>query len=182
MANQEDVARLRKNFDRFRKSEAWWHYLGKHHPIVWYLLSSLQGFLFADYWQEECHPPTSWNRWREHHPAVQPDLSGADLHAVNLHRANLRGADLSEAELLIANLSGAKLSYADLSGADLSGANLHGTNLEQITVKRANFQGADLHGIPWLLVMDLPLQPGVNFSGIEWDGSPDEQGSSFPTL
>jgi hypothetical protein len=30
--------------------------------------------------------------------------------------------------------------------------------------------------------MDLTLQPGTNFSDILWDGSSDEQGSSFPAL
>src|ERR1019366_4999295 len=32
-----------------------------------------------------------WNRWRQDHPRVRPDLSGADLAEANLTKANLDG-------------------------------------------------------------------------------------------
>ncbi|MBO0781903.1 MAG: pentapeptide repeat-containing protein, partial [Ktedonobacteraceae bacterium] len=81
-----------------------------------------------------------------------------------------------------ANLRGANLSEANLSEANLRGANLIKANLEQVTASRANFQKADLRGIPWLIVMDLTLQPGVNVADMRWDGPPKEQGRAFPTL
>jgi hypothetical protein len=31
-----------------------------------------------------------------------------------------------------------------------------------------NFQGADLRLIPWSTILELTLQPGVNFTGILW--------------
>ena len=53
-----------------------------------------------------------WTQWREEHPDLIPDLSGADLSEADLSRANL-----SEAILSGADLSGANLSEADLSRA-----------------------------------------------------------------
>jgi len=41
----------------------------------------------------------------------------------------------------------------------------------------ADLRQADLRGIPWLLVMEITLQPGVNVADILWDqdceGMPD---------
>jgi uncharacterized protein YjbI with pentapeptide repeats len=53
-----------------------------------------------------------WNKWREDHPDIMPDLnhahlSGAQLNEANLNDANLNGAHLNKAELNEANLSGA---------------------------------------------------------------------------
>jgi len=56
----------------------------------------------------------AWNKWREAHPEIQPDL----------FRADLSGADLSGADLMGADLMGAKLSRADLSRANLFRADL----------------------------------------------------------
>jgi len=39
----------------------------------------------------------AWNRWREEHREVQPDLGGANLHWVSLVRADFSGANLCEA-------------------------------------------------------------------------------------
>jgi hypothetical protein len=33
-----------------------------------------------------------WNQWREEHPVIEPDLSGADLRGSNLNHANLNRA------------------------------------------------------------------------------------------
>src|SRR6266568_4756666 len=115
-----------------------------------------------------------WNKWREKHPEIFPDLSfanlsGANLTRADLTRAGLNGAHLSEAHLIIAhlrgadltralltrarlsdanlseaNLSGANLSYASLSGADLSGADLSFANLSEANLYRANLSIANL--------------------------------------
>ena len=87
---------------------------------------------------------TAWNKWREEHPEVRPDLSGADLRKSDLAGAHLSKADLREANLTRANLIGADLSGADLSGADPSEANLGGADLS----------GADLSGAA-LFMADL---------------------------
>jgi TIR domain/Pentapeptide repeats (8 copies) len=112
-----------------------------------------------------------WNKWREEHPDVRPDLGKADLFRANLSAAdvirahfsevnlseakpselvakfisagaNLHGADLHGAGLEEANLSRADLSAADLSGAVLSGANLSAANLRAANLREANFTEA----------------------------------------
>jgi len=82
-----------------------------------------------------------WNKWRDAHSGVMPDLSGANRWGRYLSGANLSRANLSEANLGGADLRGAKLSGAHLSGADLSGANLSGARLSE-----ADLSGADLSG------------------------------------
>ncbi|MFQ5578040.1 MAG: pentapeptide repeat-containing protein, partial [Anaerolineae bacterium] len=37
----------------------------------------------------------AWNRWRQGHPNLKPDLVAADLRGANLGRANLGRANLS---------------------------------------------------------------------------------------
>src|SRR6266568_2081495 len=100
-----------------------------------------------------------WNKWREKHPEIFPDLSfanlsGANLNRADLTRAGLNGAHLSEAHLIIANLSFAHLRGADLtrarltrarlSDANLSEANLSGANLSYASLSGADLSGADL--------------------------------------
>lgn len=51
------------------------------------------------------------------------------------------------------------------------------TQLEETPLKSANLQGADLRTIPWLIVMDLMMQPAINTDGILWDGMPHGNGS-----
>ena len=95
-----------------------------------------------------------WNRWREEHPGVVPDLTGADLEEESLVRvvfreADLSGADLSgtflvQADLAEACLWGADLRRADLRRADLTQANLQETDLRAANLSRANLEGADL--------------------------------------
>src|SRR6266568_1842831 len=100
-----------------------------------------------------------WNKWREKHPEIFPDLSfanlsGANLTRADLTRAGLNGAHLSEAHLIIANLSFAHLRGADLtralltrarlSDANLSEANLSGANLSYASLSGADLSGADL--------------------------------------
>jgi uncharacterized protein YjbI with pentapeptide repeats len=76
----------------------------------------------------------AWNKWREGHPRLMPNLRKA-----NLLRANLRAIDLSGVNLIDANLESADLIDAHLCGAVLIGANLDSTNLA-----RSHFTSADL--------------------------------------
>jgi Pentapeptide repeats (8 copies) len=71
----------------------------------------------------------TWNKWREEHPKIQPDLSGAELNNARLGFANLRGANLREAMLF-----GANLSNADLRGAALVRTNLREAVLEECSI------------------------------------------------
>ncbi len=57
---------------------------------------------------------TTWNTWRQSHPATLPELHGADL----------SGADLGTYNLSMANLREANLHNANLSASDLVEANL----------------------------------------------------------
>lgn len=119
----------------------------------------------------------AWNRWREQHPEVQPDLSQANLRGVNF-KVNLSGADLHEADLSNADLGASswgltKLIGANLRGARLSGAKLHGANLS-----RAHLNGADLSGA----ILSAPSPPSpvpgsktelivANLDGVELNGA-----------
>ncbi len=110
-----------------------------------------------------------WNKWREDHPELRPDLgevdlSGADLREANLSLARLREADLCgadlrgadlrradlgaaklrEANVMRANLSSALLIGASLSGANLSEADLGAANLSHSRLNRADLRGSDL--------------------------------------
>ncbi len=42
-----------------------------------------------------------WNTWREQHPSLRPDLSGANLSGANLWGANLTRADLRSRQRII---------------------------------------------------------------------------------
>jgi len=121
-------------------------------------------------WQE-WYEKTEWFQWRESHPRIKPNLSGADLTGMtliaidfsftNLAGANLsgtslawsslQGADLTDADLSDADLDEALLDHADLTGANLTGANLasvflHGTNLTDANFSNACLMGAELFG------------------------------------
>ena len=112
-----------------------------------------------------------WNRWREEHPSVLPDLSeanlkGMSLHRINLSKANLRSANLTQADLSEANLhqagiieaqlysanlskanlNEARLTFSTLLMADLSGANLKDAQLSEASLSEVNLSGANLSG------------------------------------
>ncbi len=117
-----------------------------------------------------------WNRWRDAHPDLRPELDGirwtrAELSSANLENtvlegtsfirarfvsANLRGAnlrkatliesDLTEADLTGADLSGAQLNDAVLRGACLASAKLPGAVLTWVDAPEADFAEADLSG------------------------------------
>lgn len=115
----------------------------KHHYMTFSEVKSFQNYLrrFLYHWErEQIISPTehleilsqgaaAWNRWREKHSEVMPQLAGADL----------RGSYLSGV-----NLSSADLTRADLSGADLIDANLHAATLIEANLTRTNLYGADL--------------------------------------
>lgn len=101
-----------------------------------------------------------WNRWREEHPNITPDLrkanllmadlSGADLSDANFREADLsvadlHGADLREAKLIEAKLIGANLTEANLRGANLFAANLSYTIFDDVDLTGADLSGAYLY-------------------------------------
>jgi len=107
----------------------------------------------------------AWNRWREAHPEIQPDLSEADLRWADLGGADLTGAilggaDLSGASLIGADLSRADLSQADLTGADLSQADLSGANLSDADLSQADLTGAHV-GFTTFADVDLSEVKGL---------------------
>jgi uncharacterized protein YjbI with pentapeptide repeats len=123
-----------------------------------------------------------WNKWRQDHPDIRPDLTSAylsetsmdwaepdvpgtlgiadlqtiDLRGTSLAFARLQGANLRGANLARANLWGANLRRAYLFGADLRDARLDNANLTLANLSQANVTGARF----WETVIDR-----VNFSG-----------------
>ncbi|MGZ3629725.1 MAG: pentapeptide repeat-containing protein [Ktedonobacteraceae bacterium] len=101
----------------------------------------------------------TWNKWRQEHLDIRPDLIAADLEGADLIGFHLEGADLSGVHLEGADLFGAHLTRADLSrtylkgailfGADLRGADLSHAHLEWANLSGAQLEWADLSGA-WL--------------------------------
>jgi hypothetical protein len=92
-----------------------------------------------------------WNKWREEHPGLLPDLSEANLMGGDFIEANLAGADLSGANLsmvglYLANLRGTNLGQASLVRVDLSRADLRGANLARAELSGSNLSDVDLRG------------------------------------
>src|SRR5579885_2384981 len=81
-----------------------------------------------------------WNRWREEHPNILPDLSRANLSRTNLGRASLRGTFLSKTDL-----RGADLRDAVLSGANLSKARMLRTVLNHLDLAQVKGLESVLH-------------------------------------
>lgn len=103
----------------------------------------------------------AWNKWRQKHIDIRPDLDYAVLNntvfcRVDLRRADLNAAVFSDSDLTDANLTDASLVTADLTytnlrraalnGADLGGANLTDANLDEANLTQANLTGAILCG------------------------------------
>jgi uncharacterized protein YjbI with pentapeptide repeats len=82
-----------------------------------------------------------WNRWRQEHPQLAPQLDGADLRRATLEGADFRRASLTGVRLDEANLTGARIRKANLSEAGLGGA----------VLKYADFTRAFLHGTSFVL-------------------------------
>jgi uncharacterized protein YjbI with pentapeptide repeats len=92
----------------------------------------------------------AWNKWRNAHPDVKPDLRDIILSEKEL-REKFRGGicDLSETDLSGADLSGVNLKGARLVGANLSNANLSGADLSDfgsINLQRSNLSSINLSG------------------------------------
>ena len=90
-----------------------------------------------------------WNKWRETHQNVRPDLTNADLSETVrpkriLYGANFSLTKLSGVFLLGVNLSGVDFSGADLYGAALSHVDLHCTNFSNATIGFTIFADVDL--------------------------------------
>ncbi len=81
----------------------------------------------------------AWNRWRQKHRGLRPDLSAADL-----KRANFRYANLNDANLEHANLEGANLGRAFLEGAELYGATQRGAHFFSADLRHSDLREADL--------------------------------------
>src|SRR6266480_245579 len=88
-----------------------------------------------------------WNKWREEHSDIQPDLSDANLYQANLYQANLYQANLHEANLGEASLGYAHLTYANLSKADLSKADLRRSSLVDTNLSYATLTNCSVYGI-----------------------------------
>ena len=119
-----------------------------------------------------------WNRWRERHPRVVPDLrgvilAGRFLGGFNLARARLDGAflrrtDLGRAYLERACLKGADLILANLSSAHAAKANLSGANLRGATLLYGDFRGVVCLDQTCLVHADLRA---ANFTGATLSGA-----------
>ena len=81
----------------------------------------------------------AWNKWRDQHKDIRPDLREARLAGFPLRGADLRGVDLRKADL-----HEAVLMHADLTRADLCGADLHQAQLDVTNLTRADLTGGDL--------------------------------------
>lgn len=100
-----------------------------------------------------------WNKWRNEHSELLPDLSGTDLAKANLSEANLSGSYLYGSCLYMANLSEANLSGAYLVESKLDWINLHRAslnvaNLNRTELRRAILVETDLKGSS-LVMADL---------------------------
>jgi hypothetical protein len=87
-----------------------------------------------------------WNRWREEHPDIQPDLTHSILFDTCLNGANLRGAHLGAADLNAASFFGADITRANLSEAKLIRSYLGGAVLREANLTMTVFNGAYLRG------------------------------------
>lgn len=111
----------------------------------------------------------TWNKWRESHPEIVPDLSGAMLTGLkapginftrtNLSRAVFWGAQLAKSMFIGANLnktifiearlnecffSGTNLRHTSFNSAWLQGANFMRCVLTDVDLSHADLRGADL--------------------------------------
>jgi hypothetical protein len=82
----------------------------------------------------------AWTAWREAHPDIRPDFTGADL-----RKRMLRSLDLSSADLSGADLRDTNFRRADLSAAKLDGARLHRAFLSRTKLDGASFKRAELY-------------------------------------
>jgi len=88
--------------------------------------------------------PRFWNRWREQHPRVSPDLRGLWLVGGFLRGFNLTGVKLDGANLERADLAGVHLERSSLKEACVRYANFSNVHAEKSNLNGADFRGATL--------------------------------------
>jgi uncharacterized protein YjbI with pentapeptide repeats len=105
----------------------------------------------------------TWNKWRQEHLDIMPELIAADLRGADLVAANLEGADLSGVHLERADLFGASLARADLSQIYLEGALLFGVNLRGADLSKAHLNWANLSGayLEWADLSGASLEGAI---------------------
>ena len=108
-----------------------------------------------------------WNKWREEHPEIEPDLRKADLKGVNLKVNRLGEADWVTANLTMVHLEEADLSEADLDNTNLRGAYLTGAKLWTASLVEVDLSEADLEEAN-LSIADLS---GADLSGADLRGA-----------
>ncbi len=109
----------------------------------------------------------AWNRWRQKHRGLKPDLSGADL-----KRANFRYANLNDANLEHANLEGANLGRAFLEGAELHGATQRGAHFFSADLRHADLRDADLREAQlWCAHLDRADLRGARLANADFRSS-----------
>ncbi len=118
-----------------------------------------------------------WNQWRNEHPKVHTDLTGAELTGTELTgaeltEANLSRAKLSGANLIRSNLFGAKLRGANLTETNLGGATLRGATLTKAELTEADLRQADLSeaDLSWAHLIWANLS-GANLSRVNLSGA-----------
>lgn len=89
----------------------------------------------------------TWNRWREEHPEVRPNLRKADLAVMDLSGANFEGADLNRAILSLASLGGVNFTNAYLDEANFRMADLSNADFSEAQLLRTDFRDAILSGV-----------------------------------
>ena len=132
-----------------------------------------------------------WNRWRQDHPDIRPDLSrtyfqGKEFNGINLKGAKLTGirlqqaklneaflkesvlfsADLSEAQLISANMENCMCNSARFNLATMSRATLNGANFIYANMYGADLRAADLSGtmLHWADLRDADLRDTTLFN------------------
>ncbi|MBN3884140.1 MAG: pentapeptide repeat-containing protein [Nostoc sp. JL34] len=106
----------------------------------------------------------TWNKWREQHPEIIPDLSGNFIHSwyweeaefkgiltnqcshISDNKCNLFPKKLVDINFENVNLSRADISEVDFKKANLSRANLSGANLNDADLTDTNLTNADITG------------------------------------
>jgi len=139
---------------------------------------------------------TPWNRWRQRHPRVRPDLRGArltglDLRFMNLRKVRFIGGDLSGSILRMTHLEGADLRRVHMRHTDLSFALLHGADMRQAVLEEtllatAELNGADLRGAALIgcmmngaILYGVKLKDAVVWGTAIWHASADERSEEF---
>lgn len=121
----------------------------------------------------------TWNRWRQEHPEIQPDLSEI-VAAPNGVDMTLDGYDLRDIVFKGANLAGVTFSQTRLQGADFSNTNLHSARFWEVDLTGACLR----HAVIQFAVFASVQLKSADLTGIdgmiaELDGKSDEPPSGL---